>query len=99
MIEKNVDRILDVSDNGSTGKKRNHLNGESIATIVDDWDTKPIGDFANQFGVSENTIRSWVTKIRKMIPGACPKKHGKKTREDIIKEAIEILEQRRQNAN
>ena len=58
--------------------------------IIEEWDQKSIDDFAVEFEVASNTIRSMVYAIRKQALDACPKK-PKKKREDIVTAALEKM--------
>jgi hypothetical protein len=73
-----------MTDNGNRRKK---LNADHVVKIITEWDQKSIDDFAAEFEVASNTIRSMVYEIRKQKPDACPRK-PKKGRADIVKEAL-----------
>ena len=73
-----------MTDNGNRRKK---LNADHVVKIITEWDQKSIDDFAAEFEVAPNTIRSMVYEIRKQKPDACPRK-PKKGRADIVKEAL-----------
>jgi len=73
-----------------TNGKRKKLNKDHVVQIIKEWKQKSIDDFANEFEVAPNTIRSMVYKIRKLDPEKCPKK-PKPKREDIVREALEML--------
>ena len=72
------------------GSKRKKMDEEKVKKIMSEWDQKSIDDFAAEFEVAPNTIRSMVYKIRNLFPDMCPKK-PKKKREDIIRAAFEML--------
>ena len=76
--------------NESNGSKRKKLDKESIVQIIREWNMKSIEDFATEFEVAPNTIRSAVSAIRKQAPDKCPRK-PKKKREDIVREALEMI--------
>jgi len=73
-----------------TNGKRKRLNKDHVVQIIKEWHLKSIDDFANEFEVAPNTIRSMVYKIRKVDPEKCPKK-PKTKREDIVREALKMI--------
>ena len=73
-----------------TINKRRKLDEQDALTIMSEWNQKSIEDFAVEFKVAPNTVRSMVYKIRKKYPELCPKK-SRKTREDIIEAAFKLL--------
>ena len=70
--------------------KRRKLDEQNVLQIMSEWDHKSIEDFAEEFQVAPNTVRSMVYKIRKKYPEMCPKK-SRKTREDIIEAAFKLF--------
>jgi hypothetical protein len=74
----------------NSNNKRKKLNKEQVAQIITEWNQKSIEDFANEFEVAPNTIRSMVSAIRKVDPAMCPKKPRTK-REDLVREAFEMI--------
>jgi|COG998Drversion2_1049125.scaffolds.fasta_scaffold1240360_1 transposase len=77
-------------------QRRNRLSAEQIIQIIDEWDQKSYEDFASEFGVVVNTIRSAVTDIRKEDDTKCPRK-ARKTRRDLVREALQIIRDREQD--
>jgi hypothetical protein len=71
-------------------RTRNKLTAEQVAQIIREWDEKSYENFASEFDVAVNTIRSMVTAIRKKDDTLCPKK-SRKTRQDTIIEALKII--------
>ena len=71
-------------------RTRNKLTAEQVAQIIREWDEKSYENFASEFNVAVNTIRSWVTAIRKGDDTKCPKK-SRKTRQDTVREALQII--------
>ena len=70
--------------------KRRKLDEQDALKIMSEWNQKSIEDFAEDFKVAPNTVRSMVYKIRKKYPELCPKK-SRKTREDIIEAAFKLF--------
>jgi DNA-directed RNA polymerase specialized sigma24 family protein len=70
--------------------KRRKLDEQDALKIMSEWNQKSIEDFAEEFKVAPNTVRSMVYKIRKKYPELCPKK-SRKTRDDIIEAAFKIF--------
>jgi hypothetical protein len=73
--------------------KRRKLDEQDALKIMSEWNQKSIEDFAEEFKVAPNTVRSMVYKIRKKYPELCPKK-SRKTREDIIEGAFKLFNER-----
>lgn len=71
-------------------RTRNRLTAEQAVQIVREWDQKSYEDFASEFGVVVNTVRSMVTAIRKDDDTRCPRK-SRRTRQDIVREALQII--------
>ena len=70
--------------------KRRKLDEQNVLQIMSEWNQKLIEDFAEEFQVAPNTVRSMVYKIRKKYPELCLKK-SRKTREDIIEGAFKLF--------
>ena len=75
-----------------TINKRKKLDEQHVMKIVKEWNQKSIEDFAEEFDVVPNTVRSMVYEIRKMDSDLCPKKSRKK-RADIIMAALQMLKE------
>ena len=73
--------------------KRRKLDEQDALKIMSEWNQKSIEDFAEEFKVAPNTVRSMVYKIRKKYPELCPKK-SRKTRDDIIEAAFILFNER-----
>ena len=73
--------------------KRRKLDEQDALKIMSEWNQKSIEDFAEEFKVAPNTVRSMVYKIRKKYPELCPKK-SRKTRDDIIEAAFKLFNER-----
>ena len=74
-------------------KTKKHLTEQHTAKIISEWENKSIEEFAEEFDVATNTVRSMVTRIRKKYPAYCPRK-GRKTRDDIIEAAVRLLQEK-----
>jgi len=70
--------------------KRNRLNEENVAQIINEWSEKSIEDFAKVFAVTPNTVRSMVYEIRKADTKLCPRKK-RNGRADIVKAALKLI--------
>lgn len=70
---------------------RKHLTEENAAQIIREWDEKSVEDFAAEFGVAVNTVRSMVTAIKKKRPELCPRK-SRRTRQDVVEAALKIID-------
>ena len=73
--------------------KRKKLDAQDVLQIMSEWNHKSIDDFAEEFQVAPNTVRSMVYKIRKKHPELCPKK-SRKTREHIIEAAFKLFNEK-----
>ena len=69
------------------------MDEQDALKIMSEWNQKSIEDFAEEFKVAPNTVRSMVYKIRKKHPKLFPKK-SRKTREYIIEGAFNLYNER-----
>ncbi len=70
--------------------KRKKMNEQDALKIVKEWGQKSIENFAQEFQVAPNTVRSMVYEIRKVDETLCPRK-PKKKRADVALAAVELL--------
>lgn len=77
-------------EQNANGRKK--LNEQHAVQIIKEWSVKSVDQFAEEFGVTANTVRAMVYAIRKENQDLCPKK-PRKTRTDIAKAAIQMIEE------
>jgi len=71
------------------------LTPEDIARMIEEWDDKTTGEWADEFGVSYQTILKMAEVIRKEDAGLCPPKPKKaRTRADIAKAGIALYKKK-----
>jgi hypothetical protein len=81
---------------GETAEKKaratkKSLTPENIARMIKEWDNKTTGEWADEFGVSYQTILKMAEVIRKEDAALCPPKPKKaRTRADIAKAGIAL---------
>jgi len=81
---------------GKTAEKKasatkKSLTPEDIAKMIEEWDNKTTGEWADEFGVSYQTVLKMAEVIRKEDAGLCPPKPKKaRTRVDIAKAGIAL---------
>lgn len=73
-----------------TTTKRRKLNEQDALKIAKEWGQKSIEEFATEFQVAPNTVRSMVYELRKVDATLCPRK-PKKKRADVALAAVELL--------
>jgi len=67
------------------------LTPEDIARMIAEWDDKTTGEWAEEFGVSYQTVLKMAEVIRKEDKTLCPKKKPKpRTRVNIAKAGIAL---------
>jgi len=85
---------------GKTVKKKEaspkkSLTPENIARMIEKWDDKTTGEWADEFGVSYQTILKMAEVIRKEDAALCPPKPKKaRTRADIAKAGIALYKEK-----
>ena len=81
---------------GETAEKKaratkKSLTPEDIARMIKEWDDKTTGEWADEFGVSYQTVLKMAEVIRKEDDSLCPPKPKKaRTRTDIAKAGIAL---------
>jgi len=80
----------------ATGKGKKHrkrLSNEQGIRMIKEWDAKSVQEWADEFGVSYQTISNMAKVLNEKDASLCPKKTAKpKKREDIADEWIALLE-------
>ena len=85
---------------GETAEKKaratkKSLTPEDIARMIKEWDDKTTGEWADEFGVSYQTILKMAEVIRKEDAALCPPKPKKaRTRADIAKAGIALYKKK-----
>ena len=71
------------------------LTPEDIARMIEEWNNKTTGEWAEEFGVSYQTILKMAEVICKEDKTLCPKKKAKpRTREDVAKAGIALYKKK-----
>ena len=71
------------------------LTPEDISRMIGEWDDKTTGEWADEFGVSYQTVLKMAEVIRKEDKTLCPKKKPKpRTRTDIAKAGIALYKKK-----
>jgi len=85
---------------GKTAEKKEaspkkSLTPENIARMIKEWDDKTTGEWADEFGVSYQTVLKMAETIRKEDAELCPPKPKKaRTRTDIAKAGIALYKKK-----
>ena len=103
MSKKEINYLLESKEDNTMTKKnekapekkvkakKKSLTPEDIARMIAEWDDKTTGEWADEFGVSYQTILKMAEVIRKEDKTLCPKKKAKpRTRADIAKAGIAL---------
>ena len=68
------------------------LTPGDISRMIGEWDDKTTAEWADEFGVSYQTVLKMAEVIRKKDKTLCPKKKPKpRTREDVAKAGIALF--------
>jgi len=71
------------------------LTPEDISRMIGEWDDKTTAEWADEFGVSYQTVLKMAEVIRKDDKTLCPKKKPKpRTREDVAKAGIALYKKK-----
>ena len=72
------------------------LTPEDISRMIGEWDDKTTAEWADEFGVSYQTVLKMAEVIRKEDKTLCPKKKPKpRTREDVAKAGIALFRKKK----
>ena len=86
---------------GQTSEKnaratKKSLTPEDISRMIGEWDDKTTAEWADEFGVSYQTVLKMAEVIRKEDKTLCPKKKPKpRTREDVAKAGIALFRKKK----
>ena len=106
--KKELDKLLKDDEDktmtkktGQTSEKKTRATKKSptpedIARMIAEWDDKTTGEWADEFGVSYQTVLKMAEVIRKEDKTLCPKKKPKpRTREDMAKAGIALFRKKK----
>ena len=75
---------------------RKKLTPEDIARMIAEWDDKTTAEWAEEFGVSYQTVLKMAEIIHKEDKTLCPKKKPKpRTRKDVAKAGIALFRKKK----
>ncbi len=107
MPKKEIEKLLEGKEDkpmtkkkGQTSEKmeratKKSLTPEDIARMIAEWDDKTTGEWADEFGVSYQTVLKMAEVIRKEDKTLCPKKKAKpRTRVNIAKAGIALYKKK-----
>jgi len=90
-MPKKVEKVV---VEGKIKKQRKSLSNEQGIRMMREWDDKTVQEWANEFGVSYQTISKTVRIIRKKDASLCPPKKAKRrTLEDKVDVWIAMFKQ------
>ena len=96
LLKDDEDKTM-TKNTGQTSEKKTRatkksLTPEDIARMIGEWDDKTTAEWADEFGVSYQTVLKMAEVIRKEDKTLCPKKKPKpRTREDVAKAGIALF--------
>ena len=77
-------------------KSKKSLTAEDIARMIKEWDDKTASEWAEEFGVSYQTVLHMIKVIRKEDGKLCPPQPKKgRTRADIAKAGIALYRKKK----
>jgi len=84
------------TDKKGTPAPKKSLTPEDIARMIGEWDDKTTAEWADEFGVSYQTVLKMAEVIRKEDKTLCPVKKPKpRTREDVAKAGIALFRKKK----
>ncbi len=93
--DKSMTKKNEKTSEKKTRAKKKSLTPEDIARMIAEWDDKTTAEWAEEFGVSYQTILKMAEVIRKEDKTLCPKKKPKpRTREDVAKAGIALYKKK-----
>ena len=96
LLKDDEDKTM-TKNTGQTSEKKarapkKSLTPEDISRMIAEWDDKTTAEWADEFGVSYQTVLKMAEVIRKEDKTLCPKKKPKpRTREDVAKAGIALF--------
>ena len=99
LLEGKEDKPMTNKNEKTSDKKaratKKSLTPEDIARMIAEWDDKTTGEWADEFGVSYQTVLKMAEVIRKEDKTLCPPKPKKpKTRADSAKAGIALYKKK-----
>ncbi len=99
LLEGKEDKPMTTKNLKTSDKKaratRKSLTPDDIARMIEEWGDKTTGEWAEEFGVSYQTILKMAEAIRKEDETLCPPKPKKpKTRADSAKAGVALYKKR-----
>ena len=99
LLKDDEDKPMTKKNEKTSDKKaratKKSLTPEDIARMIAEWDDKTTGEWADEFGVSYQTVLKMAEVIRKEDKTFCPKKKAKpRTREDVAKAGIALFKKK-----
>ena len=100
LLKDDEDKPMTKKNEKTSDKKaratKKSLTPEDIARMIAEWDDKTTGEWADEFGVSYQTVLKMAEVIRKEDKTLCPKKKPKpRTREDVAKAGIALFRKKK----
>lgn len=100
LLKDDEDKPMTQKKEQTSGKKvitkKKSLTPENIARMIAEWDDKTTREWAEEFGVSYQTILKMAEVIRKEDKTLCPEKKPKpRTREDVAKAGIALFKKKK----
>ncbi len=100
LLKDDEDKPMTKKNEKTSDKKaratKKSLTPEDIARMIAEWDDKTTGEWADEFGVSYQTVLKMAEIIHKEDKTLCPKKKPKpRTREDVAKGGIELYKKKK----
>ena len=90
--DKSMTKKTEQTSEKKTRAPKKSLTPEDISRMIGEWDDKTTGEWADEFGVSYQTVLKMAEVIRKEDKTLCPKKKPKpRTRADIAKAGIALF--------
>ena len=100
LLKDDEDKTM-TKNTGQTSEKKTRatkksLTPEDISRMIGEWDDKTTAEWADEFGVSYQTVLKMAEVIRKEDKTLCPKKKPKpRTREDVAKAGIALFRKKK----
>ena len=100
LLKDDEDKPMTKKNEKTSEKKaratKKSLTPEDISRMIGEWDDKTTGEWADEFGVSYQTVLKMAEVIRKEDKTLCPKKKPKpRTREDVAKAGIALFRKKK----
>ena len=90
--DKSMTKKTEQTSEKKTRAPKKSLTPEDISRMIGEWDDKTTAEWADEFGVSYQTVLKMAEVIRKEDKTLCPKKKPKpRTRADIAKAGIALF--------